>query len=366
MGNGPPLYCEQSIAPSAVKAKRVVRRRIVNTVLKRPAAGFAKGPSFVRISDVLRGILRDNPGVKTFTVERIVAAIGDDGFEASLMMFSIPAVVPVPTSLGMVTLPAGAIAGQMAAGSRRIRLPRFIRKRSLSRRALAVAIHSALPILEAAEKIVRPRWSWVNHVIWRRMIAAFMLILVIAIAFPLFGFDWFHATSIFVISLGMAEKDGLAVMLGVAVGLASLAIIAGGLSWRALRSKFIGWIWKLSGKLGLNLLARLLGGLGRTRLAQLLRFRWSSLLLRWNPEKKRAAHPDPIGGRRICRAGAGPPGARGLTAGRFSAPGRPRPGWSAGPRLPTPGGSAPARDVRTRRRCPGSRAAPFAARPAGT
>jgi hypothetical protein len=254
----------------------------------------------MRLSKVLRGILSDNPGVKTFSVERILASIGDNGFEASLMMFSLPALVPVPRPMGMVALPAGAIACQMAAGREKIRLPRFIRKKSVSRRALAVSIHAILPVLEAAEKVVRPRWSWVTHSLWRRAIGLFVLLMVIGIAFPLFGFNSLHATSIFVISLGMAEKDGLAVMVGVFAGVLSLAIIAFGLSLRTARSKVFKWLWKISGKLGLLALAKYLDRLGHEVLAKILSlpWSWSTLLLKWDPEKRaaeRARTGDPAG-----------------------------------------------------------------------
>ena len=260
----------------------------MNTTLNSASAAPADGPSLLRISQVLRGILRDNPGVKTFNVERILASIGDGGFEASLVMFSIPAIVSVPRPTGMVALPTGAIACQMAAGCEKIRLPRFIRKKSISRRALAVAIHAMLPVLEAAEKVVRPRWTWVNHTIWRRLIGLFVLVMVLAIAFPLFGFNAFHASSIFVIALGMAEKDGLAVMIGVAVGVLSLAVIASGISLRAARSKIVKWVLKVTARLGLAGVARHLDRLGHKFLAQVLRLRWSTLLMKWDPERRAA------------------------------------------------------------------------------
>jgi hypothetical protein len=253
------------------------------------ANGAPEGPSLMRVSEVLRGILSNNPDVTTFSVERILSSIGEDDFEASLMMFSIPAIIPVPRPKSLVTLPAGAIACQMIAGYQQIRLPRFIRKKSISRKALAVAIHAILPVLEAAEKVVRPRWAWVSHSIWRRVTGLFVLLLVIAIAFPLFGFNALHATSIFVISLGMAEKDGLAVLVGVAAGVLSIVLVASGVSVRAVRAKVGKWLWKLSRKLGLKAFANFLDRVGHTWLAKVLSFEWSSLLLKWDPERRAAA-----------------------------------------------------------------------------
>jgi hypothetical protein len=257
----------------------------------------ATAPAPLRTSDVLRGILTKNPGVQTFSVQRILLSIGSDRFEASLMMLSLPAIVPVPGPGASAALPTAVIACQLAAGRKRITLPRAILRKAVSRRALAVAIHAILPILEAAEKVVRPRWSWVNHASARRAIGVFVFLLALAIAFPLFGFNTLHATSIFVMALGMAEQDGLAVLVGVAVGLLSLALLAAsGVSARALHVKAGKWLRKVGQTLGLTLLANVLKRLGYATLARLLSLRWSDLLLVWDPEKAatRSTAPVPI------------------------------------------------------------------------
>jgi hypothetical protein len=250
-----------------------------------PAGGLTQPKS----SDVLRGILRNNPGVKRFSVKRILASIGRDHIEASLMMFSIPAIVPVPRPRGVVAVPTGAIAYKMVAGHEHITLPGYILKKSVSRRSLAVAIHAILPILEAAEKVLKPRWSWVCHSISRRAIGLLVFLLAVAIASPVFGVNALHAISIFVISLGLAEKDGLAVMIGVVAGILSLAIVASsGVSARALQAKAKKWLRKIARKRGLRVSAHLLDMLGYERLASILSFEWSALLLLWDPEKRAA------------------------------------------------------------------------------
>jgi hypothetical protein len=257
--------------------------------------GTALGLAPLRTSQVLRGILTKNPGVKTFSVQRILLSIGTDRVEASLMMLSLPAILPVPGPSGSTALPTAAIACQLVTGRKRITLPRSVLRKAVSRRALAVAIHAILPILEAAERVARPRWSWVNHSTSRRAIGVFVFVLALAIAFPLFGFNSLHATSIFVMALGMAEHDGLAVLVGVAVGLLSLALLAvSGVSARALRMKAGKWLRKVGQTLGLSLLANVLKRLGYVTLAKILRLRWSDLLLVWDPEKARTRRMPPL------------------------------------------------------------------------
>jgi hypothetical protein len=263
----------------------------LNTPLTSTALlSVAESPAPMRISESLRGILSKNPGVTKFSVERILASIGSGRVEASLMVFSLPALVPVPCPRGVVSISTGAIGCQIASGGKQIQVPRFILKKSVSRRALAVAIHAILPVLEAAEKVVRPRWSWVSHPAFRRAIGMFVFLLAIALAFPLFGFSTLHATSIFVMALGMAEQDGLAVLAGVAVGMLSLAVLAAsGMTAKALRARAGRWLRKIGRKLGLHIFARLLRRWGYERIARLLTLEWSELLLLWNPEEKKPA-----------------------------------------------------------------------------
>ena len=247
----------------------------------------------LRTSELLRRILTDNPEVETFSVGKILSALGSERLEASLMVFSLPGIVPVPTERGGVCLPAAAVASQMVAGQKKIPIPRFVLGRSISRRALAVAIHSVLPLLEASEKTLRKRWNWVSHANTRRAVGVFVFLLALAIAWPLFGFNALHATSIFVMALGMAEQDGLALLIGVLVGVLSLVLLlASGLSLRSLRMKAAAWLRKVAMKLGLAAFVRFLRAQGYELVAKILTFKWSHILMLWDPERK-SAHRAP-------------------------------------------------------------------------
>jgi hypothetical protein len=293
----------------------------VNTALTLASGAALANAGLPRTSQMLRSILTDNPGVKTFTIERILASIGTDHFEASLMLFSIPAILPIPGPRGIATVPTGAIACQLAAGQKQIQLPRFVLKKCVSRRALAVAIHAVLPALEAAEKVLRPRWSWVSHSSSRRAIGLFIMLLAIAIAYPLFGFSALHATSIFVMALGMAEQDGLAVLIGVAIGMLSLAVLAAsGMSARALRAKALRWVRRVGQRLGLRVFASFLRRRGYHRLARLLTLEWSTLLLVWDAEKSAARASQRRVSRPVTSGRAQPPAFRPAGGQRSGAP----------------------------------------------
>ncbi|MFD1702535.1 exopolysaccharide biosynthesis protein [Methylopila henanensis] len=243
--------------------------------------------AMARTSDLLRGILTANPGVDVFTVGQILDCLGADRTEASLVFFSMPSIVPVPDMPPINGVSTGLLAGQMIAGRKTTSLPKAVLSRRVPRRSLAVAIHALAPVIEAAEKISKPRLRWASCPLARRVIGLLLFILGVAIAFPVIGFDPLHAASVSVISLGLAEQDGLAILLGVVAGLISLALIAtSGFTGRILKSKVAKWLRKLARKAGSNALARMCEKRGWTRLAAILRFEWADMLLWWDPERR--------------------------------------------------------------------------------
>lgn len=181
----------------------------------------------LRTSQVLRNLLEKNPGVENFTVEQIVSSIGNTSFGASLMFFSIPEVIPIPIPAisALVVLPTAVISTQMVAGKRQIRLPKFLLKRTVPRKAVAVAIKAILPFLEKAEKRMKRRWEWATNPLAQRLLGIFIFLLALSIAFPIPGFNMPQAVAIFIIALGLVEKDGLVVIAGVLIGLAAMAVL---------------------------------------------------------------------------------------------------------------------------------------------
>jgi hypothetical protein len=182
-----------------------------------------------RTSQILREILANNPDVENFTVDKIVNSIGETSFGTSLMFFAIPEVVPIPVPglAAIVVIPTAVISGQMAAGHKQIKLPKFILKKTVPRKALAAAIRAILPLLEKAEKVSKPRWRWATTPVAKRLLGVFIFILALSIAFPMPGFNMPQAISTFIIGLGLVEDDGILVAAGVIAGLASLALLGG-------------------------------------------------------------------------------------------------------------------------------------------
>lgn len=207
-------------------AKRVRNTgRTATKVGSRRKSGKAKA-AVPRTSDILKKLISDE-SQQVLTVEQIVKALGPTSFGTSLMVFSIPEVLPIPLP-GMtaaVVIPTGIISSQLIRGKRQIRLPNALLKRSIPRKAFAAAVGAILPFLERAERGTRARWRWASNPVAKRFLGLFILLMAAVIALPIPFTNMPAAISIFIISLGMVERDGVLISLGILLGLATIAMI---------------------------------------------------------------------------------------------------------------------------------------------
>ena len=216
-----------SVDGGTKRAPKRVRKtgRTTTTAGSRQKSSKAKA-AIRRTSDILRELIADE-SQQALTVEQIVKALGPASFGTSLMAFSMPEVLPItlPGMSAVMVIPTVIISSQLIRGKREIRLPKVLLKRSISRKAFAAAVRVVLPLLERAERGTRARWHWASNPVAKRFLGLFILMLAAVIALPTPFTATPAAISIIIISLGMVERDGVLISLGILLGLASIAMI---------------------------------------------------------------------------------------------------------------------------------------------
>jgi len=219
---------QEATSPEKSPLKKAVAKKRVNKVIPaQPEKVAAAEPSQVqRTSDVLKALLENNSD-EWFTVEQICAGLGTSSFGVSLLAFSIPEVVPIPVPgiSAIVALPTGVVSAQMIAGKKELRLPKWLLRRKVPRKALSAAIHAVLPALKRIEKGAKPRGRWVSNPLTQRLLGLFIFVLALFIALPIPATNMPPAIAIFVTSLGMVERDGVLICAGILIGLASMVLI---------------------------------------------------------------------------------------------------------------------------------------------
>jgi hypothetical protein len=268
--NVPPIDDAQPLA--AFLRKR--RAAASLNVLQAAGAGHQRA----QLSTRLRRVLAAHPDARHFTVNRIVKALGEDA-APSLALFSAAGMFHA-LDIKALSGPMARIMGAgLALGQRSISVPRSLLRRKIPRNSLSMLIHGVSTMLDAAEGTLRERWSWVFHPAMSAALGVTLFLLGLASMAPLIGGGAQHAASAFLVAVGHAERDGLAVMIGAVAGLAALAMAALSVSsghrvWQKIKA----WLIRCAQRLRLNALYALLDrcceGLGA-----LARMKWSELLL---------------------------------------------------------------------------------------
>ncbi len=179
-----------------------------------------------RLSRVLDEIAADDDRDRV-SIADLMSLLGARATGALLFLFALPTALPSPPGTSSVLgLPLVYLSAQMALG-RTPWLPRFIAARSMSRADFAATIARASPLIARAERLLRPRLSVLVRGGAERAIGAFCLMLAIVLLLPVPLGNMLPAFSICLIALGILERDGVWVLGGVAIGCASIALVAG-------------------------------------------------------------------------------------------------------------------------------------------
>lgn len=181
----------------------------------RQARGYA--------SSMLRGIAADISDHEHIKVGDLIHRLGSSGFGLALIALALPAMIPVPGPFGMVT--GGClvlIAFQMLIGYRRLAVPRFLADRHVTTSRVKAVIAQALPWIGRGEVILREgRWKALTGRSSHMVIGVPVLLLAIVLALPLPLGNIGPVASLLVIGLSLLARDGLVLLAGLALSLAT-------------------------------------------------------------------------------------------------------------------------------------------------
>ncbi len=179
-----------------------------------------------RLSQILDEISADETRSR-ISVADLLTVMSGRAIGALLLLFALPNALPAPPGTSAILgLPLVYLSAQMMLG-RLPWLPPFIANRSMSREDFAATISRATPIIARAEKLLKPRISLVVRHGAERIIGALCLVLAIVLLLPIPLGNMLPAFAICLLALGVLERDGVWVLAGVAVGGASLFLVAG-------------------------------------------------------------------------------------------------------------------------------------------
>lgn len=188
----------------------------------------SRASSKLQTSKLILSFLEQHQGEKIF-LQDLLRHMGDRAFGPTLLMCALPEALPLPVAgmSAIIGIPLILVSAQLLLGFSSPWLPKWIANRSIKRKDFEKIVYKVLPYLEKVEKVIRPRWQFFTTRKVERLLGLLLLLLGIIIALPIPLGNMLPAIAIVVICLGMIEKDGAAVVLGVAIACAILTLMAG-------------------------------------------------------------------------------------------------------------------------------------------
>lgn len=175
--------------------------------------------------------LAHRPG-ELVSIGEISREFGDSAFGALILVLALIAMLPaLPGTSAVVGAAVIVIAAQLVTGAGTLWLPRRLAEWSFPRSGLTTLLEKTQRPLLWVENWSSPRLpAWFTP-LGRRIIGILCVVMAVALALPLPLLNFVPGLSIAFFALGLLQRDGAAVLLGVLTALATLIGIV-----------FLGWL----------------------------------------------------------------------------------------------------------------------------
>ncbi|RTL99273.1 exopolysaccharide biosynthesis protein [Ancylobacter rudongensis] len=180
----------------------------------------------LRLSEVLSAIAADETRER-IAVGDLLKVMQERAFGPLMLIFALPNVLPTPPGTSSVLgAPLVFLTAQLALGWSPW-LPPIIARRSIARKDFAAFVAKAAPWLARAEKLLRPRLGVLAHPPAENIIGVMCCVLALILVLPIPLGNMLPALAICILALGILERDGVWILAGMAVAIASIGVVSG-------------------------------------------------------------------------------------------------------------------------------------------
>ncbi|TPP05435.1 exopolysaccharide biosynthesis protein [Rhizobium glycinendophyticum] len=173
--------------------------------------------------------------------DELLSTMGRASIAFAILILALPALTPIPGPFGFVFGSCLAVVSlQILAGYSRIRLPSFLGRRRVSAETIELIFRYTAPLVTRIEAFLKR--NRMRHLAGPRAQALLglpVLLLAIAVALPIPFGNFLPVGALVMIALGLMERDGLVIMMGLGLGVIAL-IASAGLVFAAMQG--VGWI----------------------------------------------------------------------------------------------------------------------------
>jgi hypothetical protein len=188
-----------------------------------------RSAGIVPTSQLFRTILDGAPD-RDVTLAWLLHSLRRRSFGMIMLLLGLVAMIPGICVLAGLLL--GMLGFQMMMAHDAPLLPRFIARRSLPARHISQSLVRILPVMEALETFVRPRWH-TPFVATKRVVGLIVALLALTILVPIPFSNIIPGALTMLVAFAYLEEDGLLLCIALAASVGSFAI-TGAEGWAAI------------------------------------------------------------------------------------------------------------------------------------
>lgn len=168
----------------------------------------ASEPREEKTAALLRTALLSTPGERV-TVDQVLEPLKRRAFGFLLLLLAIPNFIPVPLGIGGVMgVLVVALGLEMLIGLEQPWIPRFLRRRTMSREGLLRFLDRIEPVTRRLEKLCKPRVQRLTQRPFTFISGAIMLLIGLLLALPIPFTNYVFGAMLIAFAFALVERDG--------------------------------------------------------------------------------------------------------------------------------------------------------------
>lgn len=179
-------------------------------------------------SQLLASIIERMEAKNSISLKEIMGTLGERVFGLSILLFCIPNCLPIPNVAAMSALtgiPIGILGLQMIVGKAHPWLPAALGDKRFSGRRFGEMLERAIPAIRKVEVLLYPRLQVMTTESMQRLLGVAFVVLATVMSLPIPFGNMLPGWAMALMAIGLIERDGLSIVLGLLVGAATLALM---------------------------------------------------------------------------------------------------------------------------------------------
>jgi hypothetical protein len=193
------------------------------------------------VSALLRRFSKEWKGERV-TVGDLVKAMEQRGHGMAMLVLSLPMLLPItpPGISAVVGLPTAFVALQLILRRPHVWLPGFLRRRSIETEKFRQVIDKTVRYVARVERLLKPRLNFLTESLAEPLIGIAVLLVALLLVLPIPFTNIPLGLSIALLSMGLIQRDGVALLIGGVIGIAT-GVPMFVFGWSAIRT-VVAWI----------------------------------------------------------------------------------------------------------------------------